>query len=310
MLLIPSLVAYLAVAVFVVAVVARFLMWSRMPMHLRWELYPVAHEGGGRAAYGGSYLEESGWWNKPREISLAGELGVMVPEMVFLVALREHNKKLWLRSFPFHFGLYIVFAATALMVGRALLAVVAPGVLEGGLGALLQWAILACGVGGSALTVLGAIGLLQRRLSDAGMRRFSSPADYANLILFVLAFGLALLHVLLVDPDMSRSAAVVQALVTFRPASAPGGILTAATVVSLSLLVAYIPLTHMSHFVGKYFAYHAIRWNDTPNLKGGPEEAVIGELLQRPITWAAPHISGGEKTTWAGAATKVRGDES
>ena len=64
MAVVPYVVAYLGIVVFGIAVLARFVMWSRMPMHLRWELYPVAHEGGGRAKYGGSYLEESDWWTK------------------------------------------------------------------------------------------------------------------------------------------------------------------------------------------------------------------------------------------------------
>ena len=68
--------------------------------------------------------------------------------------------------------------------------------------------------------------------------------------------------------------------------------------------MAYIPLTHMSHFVGKYFAYHAIRWNDTPNLRGGMQEAKIHKLLAQPINWAAPHIRGDGKKTWVDAATE------
>ena len=61
-------IAYLGIVFFLIAVAARFVFWSRMPMHVRWELYPVAHEGGGRAAYGGSYLEETDWWKKPRDL--------------------------------------------------------------------------------------------------------------------------------------------------------------------------------------------------------------------------------------------------
>ena len=98
-------------------------------MHVRWELYPVAHEGK-RAHYGGSYLEESEWWKKKREVSLWGELKVMVPEIVFLVALKEHNSRLWSRSFPFHFGLYLVGACTALMMLSGLLGLVASTVLR------------------------------------------------------------------------------------------------------------------------------------------------------------------------------------
>ena len=107
-----SMIAYCGIAIFLVAVVARFMMWSKMPMHVRWELYPVAHEGGKRAAYGGSYLEELNWWEKPREVSLVGEAKVMVPEILFLEALHKNNRQLWNRSFPFHFGLYLVAACT------------------------------------------------------------------------------------------------------------------------------------------------------------------------------------------------------
>ncbi len=66
---VPYLVVYLCLIVFTLAVIARFFKWSRMPMHVRWELYPVAHEGK-KAHYGGSYLEESKWWQKKREVSL------------------------------------------------------------------------------------------------------------------------------------------------------------------------------------------------------------------------------------------------
>ena len=118
--------AYLGIVFFALACIARFMMWAKMPMHMRWELYPVAHEGGGKAAYGGSYLEESEWWKKKREVSLWGEISVMVPEILFLVALREHNKKLWTRSFPFHFGLYLVGGATALLILGGLVTGYAP----------------------------------------------------------------------------------------------------------------------------------------------------------------------------------------
>ena len=60
----------------------------------------------------------------------------------------------------------------------------------------------------------------------------------------------------------------------------------------------------MSHFVGKYFAYHAIRWKDDPNLPGGKEEKVIEDLLHRPISWSAEHIKGDGKKTWLEAATE------
>jgi len=110
------------------------------------------------------------------------------------------------------------------------------------------------------------------------------------------------------DRDFSLVSAFVANLVTFNLAPvATGGaaaLLLLLSVVLLSLLTAYIPTTHMSHFVGKYFAYHSIRWKDDPNLRGGKEEKVIEELLSRPISWSAPHIGGDGKKTWLDAATE------
>jgi hypothetical protein len=86
--------------------------------------------------------------------------------------------------------------------------------------------------------------------------------------------------------------------------SGTGALLLMLSVVLLSLLTAYIPTTHMSHFVGKYFAYHSIRWKDDPNLQGGSEEKVIEELLNRPISWSAKHIGGDGEKTWLEVATE------
>ena len=299
-------IAYLGIGFFFIAVAARFAFWSRMPMHLRWELYPVAHEGGGRAAYGGSYLEESDWWQKKRQVSLLGELKVMVPEILFLVALREHNPKLWTRSFPFHFGLYLVAAATILMMVGGVVGAVLPAAIAGPVARVLAILVPLFGAAGLVLGLIGAIGLYQRRVSS-DLRDYTAPADFFNLIFFVVAFGIALLTFLIVDRDFSLVSGFVANLVTFNLAplgSGTGALLLSLSVVLLAFLVAYIPTTHMSHFVGKYFAYHSIRWKDDPNLRGGDQEATIHELLNQPISWSAPHIRGDGKKTWLEAATE------
>jgi nitrate reductase gamma subunit len=301
-------VAYAGILVFLVAVVARFLMFARMPMHLRWELYPVAHEGGKKASYGGSYLEEFEWWTKPRETSTVGELKVMVPEILFLVALKEHNRKMWTRSFPFHFGLYLIIMSTVLMMLTSLLSLVGPDLLAGGVGSFLRYAVTISGVGGLILGLIGAFGLLVRRLTARDLKSFTSPADIFNLVFFIIAFGVAFLHFLTMDRDFLRVSAFIENLVSFNLAALPadgGAGLLVGSVILLSLLLAYIPLTHMSHFVGKYFAYHAVRWNDEPNLPGGKDEGKIVDLLNQPVGWSAPHIKGeGTDKTWAEAATE------
>jgi nitrate reductase gamma subunit len=300
------MIAYSAVAIFVVAVVIRFLMWSRMPMHVRWELYPVAHEGA-KASYGGSYLEESEWWKRPRHFSLWGELRAMVPEILFLVALKEHNPKLWTRSFPFHFGLYLAAASTGLMAVAGVLGVAFPGVMAGGVGAFVRVLIPVLGYAGLVLGLIGALGLIQRR-RQRPLRDYSAPMDTVNLVFFVLAFSVALVTALAVDRSFATVSQLVGNLATFRvvPLAGTGAavILPTVSAILLAMLLAYIPLTHMSHFVGKYFAYHAIRWADEPNLPGGKQEKVINELLNQPVSWSAPHIGGDGKKSWLDVATE------
>ena len=300
------LIAYLAIAVFVIALVARFLMWTRLPSGVRWELYPVAHEAE-KAHYGGSYLEESDWWKKPREVSLVAELKVMLPEIFFLVAMKEHNPKMWLRSFPFHFGLYLTAGSAAVMFGRAVLGAILPFMVSGWFGSFLGFIATACAITGLGLALLGALGLLQRRMTNPNLKDFTTKADLFNLKFFIVAFGLTLLHILFVDRDMSRAMFFIDNLVTFNMATPVGPAVwfTAITVILLGGLLAYIPLTHMSHFVGKYFAYHAIRWNDAPNLAGGTQEPKIKEVLDYPVSWSAEHIKGDGKKTWVDVATEL-----
>jgi len=50
---IVQIITYLSVVVFATSVVTRFIKLSRLPVHLRWEVYPVPHETG-KANYGGA----------------------------------------------------------------------------------------------------------------------------------------------------------------------------------------------------------------------------------------------------------------
>jgi nitrate reductase gamma subunit len=304
---IPTVVAYIGLGVFLVACAVRVAMWIRMPMHVRWELYPVAHEPG-RAHYGGSYLEMAEWWKRPRETSLVGEARAMGAEILFLVALKEHNPKMWWRSFPFHFGLYLVIGSIALMVLTGILSALAPSAITGSLASAAHWVILVPAIGGVGLSWLGAVGLLHARLTHPDLRDFTAPADVFNLVFFIITFGLVLAHFGIVDRNLTQTVAFVQGLVTFSPVTFSGTpfqvAFSTATVTMMAALLAYIPLTHMSHFIGKYFSYHAIRWNDAPNLRGSHEEKPIQELLSQPVTWAAPHIEGNGKKTWLDLATE------
>jgi nitrate reductase gamma subunit len=276
---------------------------------VRWELYPVKHEEGKKAEYGGSYMEEINWWEKEKKSSLFNEFKYMVPEILLLRGLREENPRLWNLSFPFHFGLYLLIGTLVLLVLGAFFMLlnipVSPG--KGAFSSLLYYLTILLGFLGLTLGTGGTAALLRRRLKDPEMGNYSSLSDYLNLLFFLVFFAAGLLAWLFHDPAFDGARAYIYSLLAL--GRGPGGTETNHTflgglaIVLGSLIIAYIPLTHMSHMFMKYFLYHAVRWEDTPNLKGGKMEAAILQNLGFKPTWAAPHIGADGKKTWGEIAT-------
>ena len=69
------------------------------------------------------------------------------------------------------------------------------------------------------------------------------------------------------------------------------------------LLLAYIPMTHMAHFIAKYFTYHRVRWDERANVPGGTIEKHMAEYLMYRPTWSASHVGADGQRTWAEVAT-------
>jgi nitrate reductase gamma subunit len=158
------------------------------------------------------------------------------------------------------------------------------------------------GVVGLVLTLIGAGGLLHRRLTDPDLRTYTTPGDIFNLALFLVALGLLAAGYALRPAGAPSVLGIVVGLLTWNTAIQVPGLLGAGLVVS-ALLAAYIPFTHMSHFVGKYFTYHAVRWDDRVNRRGGTIERTLAEYLTYRPTWAAPHVTADGVRTWADVVT-------
>lgn len=275
----------------------RVLLYARLPMHLRWELYPIPHEEPRRAAYGGSYFESTNWANSPQEMHRGPEWLAMLEEIFFLKSLREHNRRLWAPSLLFHSGLYLTVAAMALVTTATLLEQlpVRPATAEWVRAALLgsTW----MGLSGAAMVVAGASLLLLRRATDRGMRNTTKPADYFNLLFFIATFALLAQGATARGPQSAAVAEVLRGLARFDRGTIVGKSLGTGLIL-LAMLIAYIPFTHMAHFIAKYFTWHAVRWDDRRNRRGSAiEQTAVGCLNYRP-TWAAAHIDAGGKT-WA-----------
>lgn len=301
-----QIVTYVSVLVAVIAMAAKALRYIMAPESFRWELYPVPHEKG-RAEYGGSYLEELDWWSKPRHADYIREIREMMQEIIFLKGVYHNNKKVWTFSLPFHFGLYMTIGWLLLLLLGGILEATGTsfGAEAGSFAVIIHYLTIICGYVGLILAGLGALGLLFWRASSRAQRIYNSPADYFNLVVFLVVIGVVLVAQLGSDPTFDMLRGYVGSLATFSTVS---GLPTLVTleIVLVSLLVMYIPLTRMSHFVAKYFLYHSVRWNDTPNERGSKIEKHIMELLNEKISWSGEHIKTGK--TW-GEAVQESGNE-
>ena len=305
------ILSYLCIAVFVIATGYRIYRQMTMPVHVRWEIYPVQHETAAKVAYGGSYMEEVDWWDKKRERSLLGELRYMVPEILFIRGLWKENRSLWWVSFPFHFGLYLIIATFVLLLKHAGFTLWGSTAFAAGsaLRTVLDGLIVLLGWGGLIFGIIGSLGLLYRRFTDPELRSYSSPVDYFNLLFLLLFFCSALVSCLSGDPALEGAKAYTLGLLTgghslspYHPGQSTPGIVA---IVSASLLVAYIPLTHMSHMFMKYFLYHDVKWDDAPNRRGGRIEAAVRKNLNLRPTWGARHVGADGRKSWLDIASST-----
>ena len=175
--------AYAALIACVAIIAMKFIGYLKHPQHLRWEIYPVAHEEADRVKYGGSYLEKTDWWKEKQHGSTIGMLKGFLKEALFLHATFEHNRALWYVTYPFHIGLYALIGAFALTLFIALL--VAAG-FTGGFVSFLTFLLVLANVVGFAGVLFGTLGLIRRRLGVKGLRKYSTNEHFFNLGIFAL----------------------------------------------------------------------------------------------------------------------------
>lgn len=272
--------------------------YARLPVHLRWELYPVPHEEPRRAQYGGSYFEGQEWWRKPQQRHLLGEWLAMAEEILLLKSLRVSNPRLWISSYLFHLGIYLEIAA----LGLAALTGLAGNLV------LISKTAVALGLAGAGLIIAGALMLLRRRLADPKLKNSTHAGDLFNLVFFAVAFGLLAGGYLLRPPGKANIAELAHGAVHFDRGVTISGLLAAGLMLT-SALAAYIPFTHMAHFVAKYFTWHEVRWDDRRSERGGAIEKEVSALLNSAPGWAAPHIGADGTHNWAEIASVAAPEE-
>lgn len=295
------LAMYSGLAIFLAGCIWRVRQYAQTPLHLRWELYPVPHEGPYRAAYGGSYFEAQEWWGAPRVNHRVHEWRVMAAEILLLKSLREFNRQLWLPSFLFHFGLYLAIAAAVLGVFAGISGLFAIPVNAAAASAL-NALITVVGFAAAVLVVIGACWLLVRRIADPALRNSTRPADLFHLSLFIATSALVGGGLLMRGPGAASLPQFARGAFRFDRGMQVSPLFGAGMILA-SALTAYIPFTHMAHFIAKYFAWHSVRWDDRRNERGSQVEAKVAANLGFKPTWSAEHVGADGERTWAEVAS-------
>ncbi|WP_180326689.1 respiratory nitrate reductase subunit gamma [Raoultibacter phocaeensis] len=223
--------------------------FAHMQIHARLDLYPVPKEGAGRAEYGGSYLEEQEWWTKPRKIDRIHETTEILKEMIFIKKLFENHRSLWWASYALHLGIYVMLGWSVLLLISVFWHPAAFVLVVEIIGAV-----------GFALSTAGCLLLLVRRTTDRVLEKYTTPQEYFNIVL--------LLTVLLTGAYSwffeASPFVVATQVITLSAHDLPPIVLV--HLVLLGIMFLYIPLSKMSHYVGKFFTYHKVLWDNDPNV--------------------------------------------
>jgi len=254
---------------FALGIAVRVLRIASMPVHLRWELYPLP----------GSALEK---------------IRVMASEILLLRGVHAHHRALWIWSWLFHLSLYLLIVATGLSLVAALFRSVREGLTSG----IAILSVLAFAGG-----TVGAAALIVMRFASRRMRPFASFAAFFNLGLLFAIFASGLAHAF-VQPDAAR-VMVEQggSLLALNPAPHLHPVAVAHLCLG-AFFIAYLPFTQMAHGVLKYFTYHWVRWDDRSADQMPGHADRMKRYLAFPVSWSAAHIrEGSTKPSWTEAVS-------
>lgn len=268
---------YFSFIAFILFSCKKVLDYGKLPISSRWEVYPLPKEKG-RGEYGGSYLEEEKWYEKKRRTSFLAEIKNMLEEILFLKKLFLKKRSLWWWSYALHLGLYLTVGWLALLVIVYVFSWTIPDVI-----------LAFCGGLGMTLVMVGSGGLLLKRLMEKELKIYTTGEEYFNLAFIFITTGSGFLNWVLFAPKLAYGHQLMASLFTFSPFIA--GKTLSIHLFLIGLLIMYIPLSKMSHFIGKFFAFHQVLWDNDPCLPNNK----ISRQMEKSINdqpkeeWAAPH---------------------
>jgi nitrate reductase gamma subunit len=300
------ILTYVAYVIIVVMYTVKAVAWLKMPLHIRWDLYPVIHEEHYR--YGGSYYERQEWWKLPRPRNALRSLFYALKDNFYMGEYYKRNRSYWFFLLPWHLGFIFIitfhvlcfFAAVAMAGGLDIAS--ASGQPSG---RILYYILLTTGGIAFIAGTFGCIGVPILRLVDRGLRTYATPYNYFNYVFFFLVYGTGLYTWIALDPSLAEYRTYWLGLITLTPPHLHP--LTLVHIILFDLFLIYLPFTRSLHYITRIFAYYFIRWDDEPNVPGSRMEKQITGLLSQKITWEGKHIPQGK--SWAEAATTIEARE-
>ena len=291
----PQIATFFSYVFIIVAYAVKVTKYARMPIHLRWELYPLAQETGrGRE---GSYLEELEWWTKPQKRDSLRSIINMLKKYLLFAGYYQRKKKYWFVLYPWHVGFYLIVCFHILSFLGAL-AMFTTGLVissesANGLGVTLYYLTLVVAVTSFVAGSVGSIGLLIGRLADKDLRIYASPAHYFNYLFFLAVFLSGLFSWYFFDPTLSAYREFWKGLITFQFTAVEPATYT--HIMLFSLFLIYLPFTRSTHYITILFSFFKVFWDDKPNLRGSNIEKRVIKLLNQPVSWSASHIQQGKR---------------
>ncbi|MGM9525520.1 MAG: respiratory nitrate reductase subunit gamma [Peptococcaceae bacterium] len=291
--MILTLICWVALIAFIGLTVKKFMEYGKLPQHGRQDLYPIPLESEEKFKYGGSYMEDDKWYEKERQHNLKGEILDMLVEMLFIKKLFVNQNSFWWLSYSLHLGLYAAIAWSVLVLIGAFLPVC---FLTG----IVTFLTILAGIIAGVLMTVGTIGLLCKRLFVREFKVYTTPQEYFNLVILLATSALGLVN-WLGDMQFEFGRNIARAMFTFQPlsnfydGSVPAVLVL--FIIMLAFISIYIPLTKLSHYVGKYYTFHKVIWDNAPNMPGSKVEANIIAAANKPknpdaLKWEAPHAQG------------------
>jgi nitrate reductase gamma subunit len=292
----PQVATYISYVFVVVAYTVKVWKYFKMPKSVRWELYPVATEGVKKFRYGGSYFEDLEFWTKPVKKRVARGIWELAKKYLTMWGYFTRVKAYWFGLYPWHVGFYLIVLFHGLALLGAIL-ITTTGMEIAGTssnlsGQILYYVTIVVALGSFILGTIGSISLLLKRTLDKDLRDYTSPQNYFNYLFFLAVFISGLVSYALTGGTFNGYREFWVGLislkgVTIHPAEY-------VHIMLFSLFLIYLPFTRSTHYITKILAYFKVRWDDEPHFGSSEVDKKLTEALGWRVSWAAPHIQGGQ----------------